>query len=67
MATAAAGRTFRFDAATAARVGAEAVTVEPTRVVLQRPSGALTLPATCAEETVFATPRDYLLGLLPAR
>jgi len=67
VATTAAGRTFRFDAATAARMGAEAVTVEPSRVVLQRPSGAVTLPATCAEETVFATPRDYLLGLLPAR
>jgi len=40
---------------------------EGASVTLRQGGRAVTLPATCREEVVFATPRDYLLGLLPAR
>ncbi len=66
VATTAAGRAFRFDAATAARVGVEEVRVEGANVTVVQAGRALTMPATCREEVVFATPRDYLLGLLPS-
>jgi hypothetical protein len=66
VATTAAGRGFVFDADTAARMGLEAVTVAADAVIVRRDGADTALPATCADEVVFATPRDYLLGLLPS-
>lgn len=66
VATTAAGRSFRFDPDTAARMGLEAMTVAADAVIVRRDGADTALPATCADEVVFATPRDYLLGLLPS-
>ena len=58
-------RALRLDADTAARVGVDQVALDGASVTLQRGDRAVTLPATCGEEVRFATPRDYLLGLVP--
>ena len=60
-----AGRTLRFDAATAERIRLDVLTVGPSRLVLRRGEVSVTAAARCDEEVVFATPRDFLLGLLP--
>jgi hypothetical protein len=56
---------LRFDAATAARIGLDRLAFEGATVTLARGDRTATLPVTCADEVRFASPRDYLLGLLP--
>ncbi len=60
-----AARTLRFDAATATRIGLDRLTRERSTLTIERAGRSLSAPVTCEEDLRFASPRDYLLNLLP--
>jgi hypothetical protein len=61
-----AARTYRFDAPTAARLGLDRVTIDPSgEVQLARGDRTAAGRATCRDDVRFTGPRDYLLGLIP--